>query len=50
MNWHGGAGKSYAIDTILTTLVKEYDLNEVCYLKLATVVKNLSIWYGYFCR
>ena len=39
MNGQGEDGKSYTINSILTTLVNEHGLDEDCYLKLATTGK-----------
>ena len=47
MNGRGGAGKSYTINTILTTLVNEHGLGEDCYLKLATTGKAACVIGGY---
>ena len=47
MNGQGGTGKSYTIDTVLTTLVNEYGLDEDCYSKLATTGKATCLIGGY---
>ena len=47
MNWQGGSGKSYTIDSILTTFVKGQGLDEDCYLKLATTGKAACLIRGY---
>ena len=47
MNGCGGAGKSYMIDSILTTLVDERVLDEDCYLKLTTTGKADYLIGGY---
>ena len=47
MNGRGGAGKSYTIDAILTTLVNKHEFGEDCYLKLATTGKAACVIGGY---
>ena len=47
MNGRGEAGKSYTIDTILTTLVNDHDLDDDYYLKLATTGKAACVSGGY---
>ena len=49
MNGQGGSGKSSTIDKILTSLLNEYDLDEDCYLKLATTDKAICLIKGYTC-
>ena len=45
MNGQGGSGKSYTIDTILTTLVNDHGSDEDCHLELAT--SGLLYWRVY---
>ena len=47
MNGPKWSGKYYTLDTILTTLVNEYDLAEDGYLKLHTAGKEGCLIGGY---